>query len=243
MGFTLYNNKLIAIAGLKGSGKGECSQMLEYLLNAPIIFRSYFWYKIFKKWPGKWHTTAFAKPLKQTLSIILNQPLEWFEDRFVKEHMYVHLDSLCISDDTLLDEEDILSENKFSKLIKTGEPFPPDTWLSIRQLMQWYGTQIIRKYIGDSTWINATLITCINKPTIISDLRFIVEYNKVKALDGKVWYVTRADCLPGTHSSEYEVIHMENHNMFDEVIVNNGTLKDLFSTIKYILYDRKRSNN
>ena len=156
--------------------------------------------------------------------------------------MCVNLDTLKIELDTI-NKDQILSENKFSKLIKTGEPFPENTYLSIRQLMQYYGTEVIRKYLGDKTWINATLNTCSNNPTIISDLRFMVEYEEVKKRNGKIWYITRSNCIPGSHRSEYEVLNMENHNMFDEVIVNNGTLEDLFSTIKYILYDRKRSNN
>ena len=237
MGSSLHNNKLIAIAGLKGSGKDSAAHMLEYLLNVPVIFRSYFWYKIFKKWSGKWHTTAFAKPLKQTLSILLNKPLEWFEDRYNKENMFVNLDTLLIVDKSVIQYSDmILSENKFSKLIKTGEPLPDGTYLSIRQLMQYYGTEVMRKYIGDKTWINATLNACTNKPTIISDLRFRVEYDEVKANGGEIWYITRADCLPGSHRSELEVIDMEDHNMFDRVIVNDSSLQDLYETIKYICY-------
>ena len=241
---SLRNNKLIAIAGLKGSGKDSAAHMLEYLLNAPAPFRSYFWYKIFKKWPGKWQTTAFAKPLKQTLSILLNKPLEWFEDRYNKENMFVHLDTLLVVDRSVIQESDnILSENKFSKLIKTGEPFPEETYLSVRQLMQYYGTEVMRKYIGDSTWINATLNACTNRPTIISDLRFMVEYDEVKARGGEVWYIARADCIPGSHRSEWEVIEMENHNMFDHVFVNDYSLQDLYETIKYVCYGRKRNNN
>lgn len=236
MGSSLYNNKLIAIAGLKGSGKDCAAHMIEYLLNCPIIFRSYFWYKIFKKWPGKWHTTAFAKPLKQTLSILLNKPLDWFENRYNKENMFVNLSTLRVVDKGLLNDEDILSENKFSKLIKIGEPFPEDTWLSVRQLMQYWGTECVRKFIGDWTWINATLNSCQDKHTIISDLRFKVEYNAVKASEGKVLYITRTGCTPGSHRSEFEVIDMETHKMFDEVIANDGSLKDLYTTIKYICY-------
>lgn len=244
MGSSLHNNKLIAIAGLKGSGKDSAAHMLEYILNAPALFRSYFWYKIFKKWPGKWHTTAFAKPLKQTLSILLNKPLEWFEDRYNKENVFVQLDTLILVDRSDIQcSLNVLSENKFSKLIKTGEPFPEGTYLSIRQLMQYYGTEVMRKYIGDKTWINATLNACDGKHTIISDLRFKVEYDEIKANGGEVWYIARADCLPGSHRSEQEVIDMENHNMFDEVFVNDYSFKDLYDTIKHVCYGSKRNYN
>lgn len=209
--------------------------MLEYVLNAPKPFKTYFWYNIFKKWPGKWNTTAFAKPLKQTLSIILNQPLEWFEDRSVKENMYVDLRDLQLIDGWLLDENDILSENKFSKLIKTGEPLTG--YLSIRQLMQYWGTECVRRFLGDKTWINATLNQCENKNTIVSDLRFKVEYNEVKSRNGVIIYIERPGCIPGSHSSEREVLEMKDQGLFDYTIQNDGSLKDLFNKIKEVVYD------
>lgn len=231
---SLSSHKLICIAGLKNSGKDSVAKMLEYLLNAPKPFRTYFWYNIFKKWSGKWTITAFAKPLKQTLSIILNVPLKWLDDRSVKENMYVDLRDLRLIDGWLLDENDILSENKFSKLIKSGEPLTG--YLSIRQLMQYYGTNVIRRFLGDKTWIYATLNKCENKNIIISDLRFKVEYNEVKINDGVVIYIERPECVPGSHSSEREVLDMKEQNLFDFIIRNDSSLKDLFDSIKNIIY-------
>lgn len=207
--------------------------MLEYILNAPKLFRTYFWYNTFKKWPGKWSTTAFAKPLKQTLSVILNKPLDWFEDRINKEEMYVRLDTLKIIPYYIIGDNDVLSENKFSKLIKSGEPLTG--YLSIRQLMQYYGTNVIRRFLGDKTWINTTLNQCENKNTIVSDLRFKVEYNEVKSRNGIVIYIERPGCLPGSHSSEREVLEMKEQGLFDYTIQNNGSLKDLFNKIKDII--------
>lgn len=230
MGFTLRDNNLIAIAGLANSGKTEASKMLEYILNAPKPFRTYFWYKIFKKWNGKWETTAFAKPLKQTLAIILNKPLEWFENRSNKEK-YVNIDTLKIYN--VSDVPYQLSENRFTKLIKTGEPLPEETrYISIRQLMQYYGTEVIRKYLGDKTWINATLNQCNKKNIIVSDLRFNVEYNEVIDRGGLVIYITRKGCTPGSHSSEREVIEMEDR--FNIIVENNGSLKELFDSLNWL---------
>ena len=41
----LQDNKLIAIGGLKNSGKDEASKMLQYCLSVPRIFRYYYFYK------------------------------------------------------------------------------------------------------------------------------------------------------------------------------------------------------
>lgn len=233
---SLRDSKLIAIAGLANSGKTEASKMLEYILNSPRIFRNYFWYEVFGEWKGKWKTTAFAKPLKQTLSIILNKPLKWFDDRINKEHCYVNLSTLeCFYklDSNIIRSR--ITENKFTKLIKSEEPIA-ESVLTIRQLMQYYGTSVIRKYLGDKTWINATLNACNNDNLIISDLRFKVEHEELKKRKGICLYINRPGCKPGSHSSEREVLEMNDQNLFDYIIQNDGTLKDLFNNIKKIVY-------
>lgn len=63
--------------------------------------------------------------------------------------MYVRLDTLKIIPYYIIGDNDVLSENKFSKLIKSGEPLTG--YLSIRQLMQYYGTNVIRRFLGDKT--------------------------------------------------------------------------------------------
>ena len=235
MAASLRTYKLISIAGLANSGKDTAAHMLNYLLNAPKCFRNYFWYKILKKWPfkNKWEITAFAKPLKQTLSIILNKPIQWFDDRKNKETYYIDFNTLKIYPKSIT--QDCLSENKFQKLIKTGEPLPVDQFISVRQLMQYYGTEVIRRFLGDKTWINATLNHTSNKNIIVSDLRFKIELSEIKNRNGASIYVSRSSAKPGTHASEREVIELEKENAFDFYIPNEGTLSDLFYNLKGII--------
>lgn len=228
-------NDLIAVSGLKGSGKNEAANMLKYLLNAPKPFRRYFWYKLGLKFPSKWRITSFAKPLKEVLAIILKTDVNKFEDRDFKENYFVSVEISKIIERKLLDDKDILSDNKFTKLIKSGNPLPPDTWLSIRQLMQYFGTEVCRKWFGESIWINATLNN-ISHPTIVSDLRFKNEFERVKLLKGKTIYINRDICKPGTHASEKELVELYNDNQFDFVVNNNNTLKDLFNNLKDIIW-------
>lgn len=229
---SLRDNKLIAIAGLANSGKDTAANMLDYILNTPRIFRNYFWYEILGKWKGKYKITAFAKPLKQTLSVILNKPIKWFDDRINKEHCYVDLNTLqcfyTLNSDIIRER---VTENRFTKLIKSEEPIT-DSVLTIRQLMQYYGTSVIRKYLGDKTWINATLNACETDNLIISDLRFKVEYDEIKKRNGTTIYINRPGCKPGSHASEREVINMLEDDLFDIVIENNGSLRDLFNKLK-----------
>ena len=107
--------------------------------------------------------------------------------------------------------------------------------ISIRQLMQYYGTEVIRKFLGDKTWINATLNKEISKNIIVSDLRFRVELNEIKNRKGVCVYILRDSAKPGTHASEKEVLELNNENLFDFKISNNGTLKNLFYNLKSIV--------
>lgn len=116
-------NKIIAISGLKGSGKNEVSSMLEFLLNTPKIFHSYFWYKHQNLIPKKkiYKTVAFADPIKEMLSHLLNMDREDFESRGIKENCFVSFSSFCkvytngIGPQFILE---YLPDSKFSKLAK-----------------------------------------------------------------------------------------------------------------------------
>ena len=237
MGSSLQTSNIIAICGLKCSGKDSAAKMLTYLLNMPKCFHSYKWFEFFngRSFKRNWTLTAFAKPLKQTLSIILNKPIEWFEDRNNKENCYVNLSSLKIYEKDKLYSDVILSESKFQKAIKSEESIPQETYISIRQLMQYYGTNVIRKFLGDKTWINATLNKSGTHNIIISDLRFKVEYEEIKNKNGITIYIKRDSAIPGNHSSEREVVELYNEGKLDWIIENNGSLEDLFNSLKAIV--------
>lgn len=237
MGTSLQTYNLIAIAGLKNTGKDTAAKMLYYLLNAPKCFRTYRWYNWLKKWPfkNKWHITAFAKPLKETLSIIMNKPVCWFDNRQNKENMYVNLQTLKTYQKFKLHDDLKLSESKFQKLLKTENPIPQEYLLSIRQLMQYYGTSVIRRFLGDKVWINATLNKTNNHNLIVSDLRFKIELEEIKKRGGCCIYIVRNGTEPGLHSSEREVIEMNNDKQFDYIVCNDGDLEDLFNCLKSII--------
>jgi uridine kinase len=91
----LDSYRLIAISGVKGSGKNECSSMLQYCLSVPKIFRQYWFYKHFRKLiKPKYKILAFADPLKKMLSDLLNIPLKRFYDRDFKESCIIEIPTL-----------------------------------------------------------------------------------------------------------------------------------------------------
>lgn len=228
----LNSNKLIAISGVKSSGKDTTSKMFQYCLSVPRVFRQYWLYKLINKIvPKKYKLIAFADPLKKMLSILLNIPINKFNDRAFKELYYVNIPTL---NQTF--SKDKLSDSKFNKLVKELNLNLVDSNLSIRQLMQYFGTSVMRTYFGENVWINSTLKHSTNK-TIITDLRFINEYNAIKEHHGISIYINRPGYYFGEHASEREMELLLDSQAYDYVIDNSGSFKDLFNQIKNIAND------
>ena len=130
----------------------------------------------------------------------------------------------------------IASESRFQKLLKSGEPLPNDYLYSVRQLMQYLGTEVLRHFVGDKIWINSTLNEANSKNIVVSDLRFKIELEEIKARKGKIIYIKRDSAIPGSHASEREVLELLDENKFDVIVDNNGTLEDLFNNLKKIVW-------
>jgi hypothetical protein len=162
---------------------------------------------------------------------MINEPLEKFEDRSFKEYYHINLSTFEKKWCGDLLPGQILSDNQFSKLLKNGQyDTIMSSWISIRQLMQYVGTNVCRQYISNDVWINATLQNTNN--IIIADLRFKRECEIMKKYNGTLIYINRPGCEPGNHASEREVFELYSKGEFEHVLQNNGTLKDLFYKIK-----------
>lgn len=230
-------NNLIAVSGVKGSGKDSVSSMLQYCLSVHKMFRQYFFYKYFRKLISpKYQKLAFADPIKRILSILLNVPVSKFNNRHFKEDCVVNISTLEFTLSAFTDDANKLSDSKFNRMIKSLDPELVQSNLTIRQLMQYFGTEICQKYFGRNVWINCTLRHA-NKPTIISDLRFKAEFEAVKNKNGIIIYVNRPNYTFGEHASEKEMKELLENNKYDFIIDNNSTVKDLFNEIKSICND------
>lgn len=227
----MYQSNIIAIAGYKNSGKDTSAEMLRYLLNSPKIFHKYCWFKLLKKLYTKpYKIVSFAQPLKNTLAILLNINVAKFNDRDFKEHVYIKLPELVITKSP----KKTISEKRFEKCISNNDfSFIQTTYLSVRQLLQVFGTEIMRNFLGDTLWINSTLKT--SPPIIISDLRFKIEYEEIKNKNGLCIFINNPNTKPGHHASEKEVSELVSNNKFDYIIDNKGSLEDLFNALKMLL--------
>lgn len=231
--------KIISIQGYKGSGKNEVASMLQFILNTPKIFHNYFLYQNFRDVNyrnDKFQIVSYANTLKEITGALLGVPVSFFEDRNFKENTYVDFTTLSLIErDEITDKKKILTDTKFAKEVKRLDMnLARNYYLSVRQVLQYLGTEIIRHYFGDDTWVLTTLRSEFNK-IIISDQRFINEYNKSKENGAFVIHVTRPGCVAGTHASELELKTLEEQNMYDVLIENNGSLKDLFNECKRII--------
>lgn len=230
----LKQNNLIAVSGVKGSGKDLCSDMLQYCLSVPKIFRQYWFYKMFNKvFPKRYKKIAFADPLKKMLSTLLNIPLDNFNNRNFKEDCVINIPTLDYSLSAFSNDDDKLSDSKFNRLARNLDPVLTQSNLTIRQLMQYFGTEVLRRFFGENVWINSTLKHA-SKNTIITDLRFKSEYNAVKSKNGIVIFINRPGYTFGQHASEREMEDLLINNKYDYIINNNGSAKDLFNKIKHI---------
>jgi len=220
--------KIFAIGGLKNSGKDEAAKMLQYCTSVPKFLQWYWLYKLFYCTISPIYTiTSFAKPLKKMLSALLNVSLEDFNDREFKENTYIYFPTYELTK-TPKDGK-TLTDNQFNKLLTAKDfSFLQEKYITIRQLLQCFGTEIMRSMFGDKLWIHATMQ---DTNLIISDLRFKVEAEEVWKREGKVIIIERNTCSTGKHASEREIKDL----MYDKrsiVIRNNGTFKELFDNLR-----------
>ena len=230
-------NKIIAITGIRNVGKDSSGDMLRFMLSTPKFLHHYWIYERFPKLKlkGNWFKVSFAGSLKEMLAVLLRVPVEMFEDRDFKENVFIDFNDLTFHRREDLKKHQILSDSKFSRKVKEMSIDVRANMLSIRQLLQYWGTEIQRRYLGDQLWSLTTLKLAEINDLIISDMRFKVEAEMVKERRGTIIYIDRPGCEVGNHQSEREAFELYQEGKCDYVIHNDGTLKDLFEKCKEIV--------
>ena len=230
-------NKIIAISGVRNTGKDTSGDMLRFMLSTPKFLHHYCIYKRFPKLrlKGNWLKVSFAGSLKEMLAVLLRVPVSMFEDRDFKENVFVDFNNLSFHRREHLRRFEILSDSKFSRKVKEMSIDVRANLLSIRQLLQYWGTEIMRRHLGDQLWSLTTLKLVETHDLIISDMRFKVEAEMVKERRGTVIYIDRPGCEVGNHQSEKEAFELYQEGKCDYVIHNDGTLKDLFEKCREVV--------
>lgn len=236
---------IITIQGNKNAGKDELATMLQYILNTPKFLHHYDLFLRFKKWikprKNQFHIVKYAGKIKEILGVLLNVPIEKFEDREFKENTYVDFTSMSlyhIKDFTDSEKANlILNDSRFSKEIKRLDMNLTRNYvLSIRQLLQLFGTEIMRHYFGNNLWILLAMKTGHDK-IIISDQRFINENIIAQTNKAIIIHIVRPGCVAGSHASEAELVQLFNEKQYDILVENTGSLRQLFNTAKNEVYN------
>ena len=196
--------KIIGFAGRKRSGKTTLAKYLKNEENAVII--------------------TIADFLKYLCCELMNMSYEELNEK--KDNGYVF---------------DIVPDDRWFKIIDKHTHIGIDNIkkelqdihiLSIRQLLQIIGTDVIRKY--NENWHVEKMVEEIqsysgDKLIVIDDVRFPNEREAILRLSGEVFFIVRPNSLTiSNHSSETA---LKWHNFsFDKIIINNYPNEEEFIT-------------
>lgn len=110
-------------------------------------------------------------------------------------------------------------------------------------ILQFWGTEFRRKMFNWDYWVNKVKEKIEENPDkdyVIPDTRFKNEARFVKDCGGEVWQVIRPNYneidRDPSHTSEVDLDNWE----FDEVIINDGTIKELYKKVDEVYQRRKR---
>lgn len=188
---------IIGIAGKAGSGKDTVANMINYIIETGINDSSYTHWSLTNNTRQNKHNKRiihFADPLKDCLSIIYSIPREYFDNRDYKENYYYSLDEhkFIKKEDLLTSHEVITIETLSYHSLNIYKSLYSNKKLviSLRDLMQYYGTEICRKKLGNNIWVDSTMkkadeIVEKYDICIIPDVRF---KNEAKAINSSYLY-------------------------------------------------------
>jgi hypothetical protein len=106
-----------------------------------------------------------------------------------------------------------------------------------RELLQEYGTDL-RRVDDPAWWTKRWMQRAVEMrgALVAPDVRFPNEAEAVAALGGVVWRVVRPGIPAGDHESERA---MDGYRWNDAVILNDGTLEDLWAKVDALMVERR----
>jgi hypothetical protein len=204
---------IIALGGKKRSGKDTVANILVKKCG--------------------YHRVAFADPLKELCSRVFTIPMRFFEDDDLKEK---ELEDHVVIDYHHLDEiKEIVSKEWGFKLPDASEDYFDayfeTTIKTPRKLLQFVGTELLRKHIRDDIFIVKMFsrIRELGGNVVISDARMKNERELLKKAGGYLVLIKRDTKLEDTHISEND---LGDENDYDLVINNEKiSLQELESSV------------
>lgn len=157
---------------------------------------------------------SFGYPLKKLISDLLSVSIEDINrlKKVDSEYFFKDMDMMFISKETEIPYEYVkeVIENK--------------TFKNTREIMQFIGTDLIRKYNNDWHVNRIKSMLEPNEKYVFDDVRFPNERKMIEDLGGNCWFIVRPklDCI-SNHESETSLRWQE----FDNVLVNDKDLGTL----------------
>ena len=154
----------------------------------------------------------FALPLKKLVADLIHVKLEEINDlkNVEKDYVFYKTDYLFLSKETGIPFETVEKE------------MSPIKFKTVRQLLQFIGTDLIRKY--NTNWHVNRIRQMIDKNEnyVIDDIRFPNELNLVRELGGDCWFIIRPTIdNVSNHESETSLTWKDFGN---RIIINNASL-------------------
>ena len=230
---------IIGISGKIGSGKDTIGSIIQYLTDENVKGMTYEdWYaanvySVYQNY-GKWNIKKFAGKLKEIASLLTGIPVEMFEDQEFKQSF-------------ILGEEWGTVRPNPLNVVPVFEDVQFNELMSVRELLQKLGTEVMRDGLHTNVWVNA-LFADYKRPKmsehnpsnwIITDMRFPNELAAVNDVNGLTIRVVRPQIETANfkpqHASETSLDSAE----FDYTIVNDSTIEELVKKVREILEKEK----
>lgn len=170
----------------------------------------------------------FALPLKQLVANLIHVDIEDINPlkNVEKKYKFTKKDYIYLANETNIPFETIRDEMKNVKLN------------TVRQLLQFIGTDLIRKY--NPNWHVNKIKTMIdkNKNYVFDDVRFPNELKLIKELGGDCWFIIRP--IINNVSNHISEISLTWKDFDDKVIINDGNLEKFIYkwTVFFENYDK-----
>ena len=235
---------IIGLAGNKNSGKDTVASMINYIFAVGIArakFSDWMLKRVSYDETYKDRIIHFADNLKDCLSIIYNIPRSAFNDRNMKDEMYYSLNTGKFIDKQLVTQRGdgyyVLTNEtlKYSSIREELEHYIElQPLITIRTLMQYFGTELCRENLDNNIWIKSAVPKIVeiamNKSVcIVPDVRFTNEAAAIHKdspfLYGRIIKIIRSN--NDNNERDYhgsEIISFTT----DYSINNDGTLTELF---------------
>ena len=238
---------IIGLAGNKNCGKDIVASMINYIFAVGVTKAKYSDWVLKRASYDETYKDRivhFADNLKDCLSIIYNIPRRYFDDRQYKDEMYYSFTTGKFIAKQSVEQHkqnyniitnEVLKHSSLKDKFETYDEL--HHVITLRTLMQYFGTEVCRENLGHNIWIKSAIgkiadVAISRRLCIVPDVRFTNETTAIHfdnpSLYGRVVRINRNTDNTGKNDyHDSEIIAFST----DYSINNNGTMSELFFNV------------